>query len=96
MRKMHIAHRAAGLAVSLSLSLSSLAWAQQAPGTNAPTPSPAEPNGTTSSVELREPVIDTTIEQSSYPNTALLTTGFVVLGASLAWAFRRQTAGGPV
>jgi hypothetical protein len=78
-------HLACVLAAGLTCSMSaaSTAWAQQPPGTNAPTPSPAEPEeGTTTSVPLREPVIDTRTERSSVPNTPLLVTGLVVLGTS--------------
>ena len=68
--------------VSSSWALS--AQAQQQPGANVPTPVPAESSDTpvATTVTLREPVIDTTTHRSSLPNTPLLVTGLVVLGAS--------------
>lgn len=61
-----------------------LASAQQRPGTNAPTPVPASELASSASRSpiLQEPYIDATTERSSLPNTPLLVTGLVVLGAS--------------
>jgi hypothetical protein len=63
---------------------SGIAAAQQRPGTNAPTPVPA--NEASSAVPAaaisQEPYINATSERSSLPNGPLLATGAVVLGAS--------------
>jgi hypothetical protein len=61
-----------------------VASAQQNPGTNAPTPVPTSDlaSSAPSAPILREPYIDATAERSSLPNTPLLVTGIVVLGAS--------------
>lgn len=61
-----------------------MASAQQRPGTNAPTPVPAsEISGSAPSARIvQEPYIDASTERSSLPNTPLLVTGVVVLGAS--------------
>jgi hypothetical protein len=61
-----------------------MASAQQRPGTNAPTPLPASEQASSAprAPILQEPYIDTTTEQSSLPNTPLLVTGVVLLGAS--------------
>lgn len=68
----------------LAVSWTSLAGAQQQPGTNVPTPLPANDSVSSASSApiLREPVIDASTERSSLPNTPLLVTGVVVLGAS--------------
>ena len=60
------------------------AQAQQRPGTNAPTPVPASEAASSASRSpiLEEPYIEPTAERSSLPNTPLLVTGTVVLGAS--------------
>jgi hypothetical protein len=60
------------------------AAAQQQPGTNVPTPSPATaPAGSVSTTQaLEEPVIDAKTQSSSLPNTSLFVTGLVVLGTS--------------
>jgi hypothetical protein len=60
------------------------AHAQQRPGTNAPTPVPASEaaSSASSSPILQEPYIEPMAERSSLPNTPLLVTGTVLLGAS--------------
>ena len=60
------------------------AQAQQRPGTNAPTPVPAseEASSASRSPILEEPYIEPMAERSSIPNTPLLVTGTVVLGAT--------------
>lgn len=74
---------AAGCAL-LSFTLS--AAAQQQPGTNVPTPAPVASDPTLtvapSAPVLEEPVIDPRTYRSSLPNTPLLVTGVVMLGAS--------------
>jgi hypothetical protein len=66
------------------ISWASIAGAQQEPGTNAPTPLPANESvsATSGAPILREPVIDASTQRSSLPNTPLLVTGTVVLGAT--------------
>lgn len=61
-----------------------IASAQQRPGTNAPTPLPASDMASSASRApiLQEPYIDATAEKSTLPNTPLLATGVVLLGAS--------------
>jgi hypothetical protein len=69
---------------SLLLTWTFVAAAQQQPGTNMPTPPPAPATVTapTTTRALEEPVIDSTTERTSLPNTPLLVTGLVVLGGS--------------
>jgi hypothetical protein len=66
------------------ISSTSVAGAQQQPGTNVPTPLPANDSVSSASGApiLVEPVIDASTERSSLPNTPLLVTGTVVLGAT--------------
>ena len=61
-----------------------IAWAQQQPGTNAPTPLPATDAASSASQTpmLQEPYIEATTERSTLPNTPLLVTGLVVLGGT--------------
>jgi hypothetical protein len=68
---------------ALAITWTSLALAQQRPGTNAPTPLPAteDASSTPTAPILQEPYIDATTERSSLPNGPLLATGVVVLGA---------------
>lgn len=68
----------------LLMTWAGLAGAQQKPGTNVPTPLPASETASSGSAVpiLEEPVIDAVTERSSLPNTPLLVTGLVVLGAS--------------
>jgi hypothetical protein len=63
-----------------------VAGAQQQPGTNVPTPAPA-PAGeiatpSPATTVLTEPVIDAKTQRSTFPNTPLLVTGVVLLGAT--------------
>lgn len=76
--RLHIA------ALSLLTTSAGIASAQQRPGTNAPTPVPASElaSSAPSAPILKEPFIEPTAERSSLPNTPLLVTGVVVLGAS--------------
>ena len=76
--------RSAAVMSALAISWSGIAAAQQRPGTNAPTPVPAseETRAAASAPIVQEPFINATSERSSLPNTPLLTTGVVVLGAS--------------
>jgi len=62
----------------------SVAGAQQQPGTNVPTPLPANDSVSSASGApiVQEPVIDASTQRSSLPNTPLLVTGTVVLGAT--------------
>jgi hypothetical protein len=71
-------------ASALLITWGGVASAQQRPGTNAPTPVPASElaRAAPSGPILQEPYIDATTERSSLPNTPLLVTGVVVLGAS--------------
>jgi hypothetical protein len=71
-------------ASALIITWGGMASAQQRPGTNAPTPVPASElaSSAPTSPILQEPYIDATAERSSLPNTPLLVTGMVVLGAS--------------
>ena len=74
---------AAALSTMLFTSWTFLAGAQEQPGTNVPTPSPSTESLTPPpATALHEPVIDARTERSSFPNTALLVTGVVVLGTS--------------
>lgn len=70
--------------MSLLTTWGGIASAQQRPGTNAPTPVPASDVASSASRApmLEEPFIEPTAERSSLPNTPLLTTGVLVLGAS--------------
>lgn len=76
--------RSIAAASTLVITWGGIASAQQRPGTNAPTPVPASElaSSASSSPILQEPYIDATTERSSLPNTPLLVTGMVVLGAS--------------
>ena len=69
---------------ALAVPWSGIAAAQQRPGTNAPTPIPASEETSSASAGpiVKEPYIEAVAEQTSLPNTALLTTGVVVLGAT--------------
>jgi hypothetical protein len=85
MRKiLHSRAAAYSLASALIITWGGMASAQQRPGTNAPTPVPASElaSSAPTSPILQEPYIDATAERSSLPNTPLLVTGVVVLGAS--------------
>ena len=78
----------------LLASVTSVANAQEQPGTNVPTPQPtpatatATPAATTTPAispivsDPNEPVIDATTTRSTYPNRPLLLTGLVVFGGS--------------
>jgi hypothetical protein len=77
-------------------SVTSLASAQDKPGTNVATPRPAPPAATDTPAatpapaisplpvvsDPNEPVIDATTTRSTYPNRPLLVTGLVVFGGS--------------
>ena len=82
----------ASVFVLLLASVTSVANAQEQPGTNVPTPQPtpatAAPAATTTPAispivsDPNEPVIDATTTRSTYPNRPLLLTGLVVFGGS--------------
>jgi hypothetical protein len=76
----------AALSAVLMTTWAALGQAQQQPGTNAPTPNPLPEDAPAVSTPvapvLEEPVIDPRLESRSIPNKPLLTTGFIVLGAS--------------
>lgn len=71
-------------ATALLVTWGNIAWAQQQPGTNAPTPVPASDSASSASRSpiLQEPYIEATTERSTLPNTPLLVTGLVVLGGT--------------
>lgn len=75
---------AVAVASTLVITWSAMASAQQRPGTNAPTPLPASELASSAPTApiLEEPYIEATAERSSLPNTPLLVTGVVLLGAS--------------
>jgi len=73
---------AAAFGALLLTSWTFVAGAQEQPGSNVPTPSPAAVGTTSTASPLHEPVIDARTERSSLPNTPLLVTGVVVLGTS--------------
>jgi len=85
---MHLPHSRslAALGTALLTSWAFVAHAQQAPGSNAPTPSPGPAGESATSAPvapvLQEPVIDPTTHASTLPNKPLLVTGLVVLGSS--------------
>ena len=70
----------------LVIAWTSVAGAQQQAGTNVATAEPA-PSGETggatpTTTTLEEPVIDASTQKSAFPNFPLMTTGFVLLGAT--------------
>jgi hypothetical protein len=85
---MHLPHLRpmAALGSALLTSWALVANAQQAPGSNVPTPAPTRPGQTVPLAPvapvLEEPVIDPTTHASTLPNKPLLVTGLVVLGGS--------------
>jgi hypothetical protein len=76
----------AALIAALSTTWAAISPAQQAPGSNVPTPAPVPENtpavSTPEAPVLQEPVIDPITRSSSLPNKPLLVTGLVVLGGS--------------
>jgi hypothetical protein len=74
------------LSAAFLITWAAVSPAQQAPGSNAPTPNPIPENtpavSTTAAPVLQEPVIEPTTRSSSVPNRPLLVTGVVLLGGA--------------